>query len=79
MERRDFLKATLAAPMVGAMPYPWHDAAAQTSGGWRTFEIVTKVEIANPAGTRASGCRCRLQRRPTGTIRSATSGPATAR
>src|SRR5262249_26962608 len=51
MERRDFLKATLAAPMVGAMSHPWREAAAQTGSGWRTFETITKVEVVESAGT----------------------------
>jgi transglutaminase-like putative cysteine protease len=52
MERRKFLKATMAAPVLGALP--WRVALAQAGEGWRTFEIVTKVEVAGPAGvTRA--------------------------
>ena len=50
MERRRFLKATMAVPVVGALP-SWRDALAQAGDGWRTYEIVTKVEIANPSGT----------------------------
>ena len=50
MERRDFLKATMAVPVVGALP-SWRAALAQTGAGWRTFEIVTKVEVTDPAGT----------------------------
>ena len=52
MERRKFLKATMAAPMIGVLP--WRDALAQAGDGWRTFQIVTRVEVAAPAGvTRA--------------------------
>ena len=51
MKRRKFLQATMAAPLVTVMPAAVRDAvAAQAGDGWRTFEIVTKVEIANPSG-----------------------------
>jgi transglutaminase-like putative cysteine protease len=54
MQRRKFLQATLAAPLVTAIPAAVRDAIAQSGDGWRTYEIVTKVEIANPSGvTRA--------------------------
>jgi transglutaminase-like putative cysteine protease len=55
MKRREFLQATLAAPTLAVMPSAMRDAiAAQPAHGWRTYEIVTKVEIADPAGvTRA--------------------------
>ena len=51
MKRRKFLQATMAAPLVTVMPSAVRNAvAAQPGDGWRTFEIVTKVEIANPSG-----------------------------
>jgi transglutaminase-like putative cysteine protease len=50
MERRKFLQATMAAPLVTAMPGAVRDAIAQSGDGWRTYQIVTKVEIANPGG-----------------------------
>ena len=51
MKRREFLKATLAAPAIATLPSAVRDAvAAQLEDGWRTYEIVTKVEIAKPAG-----------------------------
>ena len=49
MKRRDFLKTTLAAPLIGALP-SGRDALAQAGGDWRTFQVVTKVEIVNPSG-----------------------------
>jgi len=55
MERRRFLKTSLALPIVATMPSVVREAiAAAQADGWRTFETVTKVEIANPSGvTRA--------------------------
>jgi transglutaminase-like putative cysteine protease len=51
MERRRFLQTTLAVPVLSAVPVAWREAlAAAQTDGWRTFEIVTKVEIANPSG-----------------------------
>ncbi len=51
MKRRSFLQATMAAPLVTAVPAAVRDAiAAQAADDWRTFEIITKVEIANPTG-----------------------------
>ena len=49
MERRKFLQTTLAVPALAAIPAALREAAAQ-SDGWRTYEIVTKVEIVNPSG-----------------------------
>src|SRR5262245_30993243 len=51
MNRRELLQATLAYPALAAVPLTVRDAlAAQAGEGWRTFEVVTKVEIAEPAG-----------------------------
>lgn len=51
MNRRQLLQATLAVPALGAVPSIVREAlAAQWAEGWRTFEIVTRVEIANPTG-----------------------------
>lgn len=51
MQRRKFLKATLAAPAIAALPSAVRNAlAAEQAGGWRTYEITTKVEIMNPSG-----------------------------
>ena len=52
MKRRGFLKATMAVPAVGLMPAALRQAfAAEQADGWRTYEIITKVEIAGPSGT----------------------------
>lgn len=48
MERREFLKSTAAAAAVAALPI--REAAARTSGDWRSYEIVTRVAIQNPQG-----------------------------
>jgi transglutaminase-like putative cysteine protease len=55
MKRREFLQATATLPVLAVMPSAVREAAAaQTGDGWRTYEIITKVEIANPVGiTRA--------------------------
>src|ERR1700704_947517 len=51
MKRRTFLQATLAAPALGTMPAALRQAwAAEQGDGWRTYEVVTKVEILNPSG-----------------------------
>src|SRR5262245_1855080 len=55
MERRRFLQTAMALPALAALPSQVRDAlAAEQGAGWRTFETVTKVEVAAPAGvTRA--------------------------
>jgi transglutaminase-like putative cysteine protease len=51
MERRRFLQTTLTVPMLSAVPAAWREAlAAAQADSWRTFETVTKVEIASPSG-----------------------------
>ena len=51
MKRRAFLQATVAMPVLSVMPFAVRETvAAPASGGWRTFETVTKVEILNPSG-----------------------------
>src|SRR5688572_31693452 len=51
MKRREFLQAAVAMPALAAMPSAVRETvAAQREDGWRTYEIVTKVEIAKPAG-----------------------------
>ena len=47
MDRRDFLKTTSAAAATAALP--WREALAGTD--WRSYEIVTRVEILKPRGT----------------------------
>jgi transglutaminase-like putative cysteine protease len=51
MKRREFLQAAVAMPALAVMPSAVRETvAAQLEEGWRTYEIVTKVEIANPMG-----------------------------
>ena len=51
MKRREFLQASVALPALAVMPSAVRETvAAELGEGWRTYEIVTKVEIANPAG-----------------------------
>ena len=45
MDRRAFLKTGFFA--VGAVSLPWRAGAA---GEWRTYEVVTKIELAFPKG-----------------------------
>ena len=47
MYRREFLKYTGAATAAAALP--WHGALAATDG-WKTYEIVSRVEILNARG-----------------------------
>ncbi len=46
MNRRAFLKAGVSASAIAALP--WREAFA--SAGWRTFEVVTRVELVLPQG-----------------------------
>jgi transglutaminase-like putative cysteine protease len=46
MDRREFLKAGVCASAAAALP--WRQASA--SAGWRTFEVVTGVELQLPEG-----------------------------
>jgi transglutaminase-like putative cysteine protease len=51
MKRREFLQAAVAMPALAAMPSAVRETvAAELGDGWRTYEIVTKVEIARPSG-----------------------------
>src|SRR5687768_13193794 len=51
MKRREFLQAAVAMPALATMPSAVRDTlAAELGDGWRTYEIVTKVEIAKPVG-----------------------------
>src|SRR4030095_10408049 len=51
MQRRKFLQATLAAPLVTVVPAAMRQALADAHAeGWRPYEIVTKIEILNPSG-----------------------------
>ncbi|HEX6265288.1 MAG TPA: transglutaminase family protein [Burkholderiales bacterium] len=46
MDRRAFLKAGISASAVASLP--WRGASA--SSGWRSFEVVTRVELQLPEG-----------------------------
>jgi transglutaminase-like putative cysteine protease len=46
MDRRAFLKAGISASAVAALP--WRGALANTA--WRTFEVLTRVELQLPVG-----------------------------
>jgi hypothetical protein len=54
MKRRDFLRS--AGIVSAALAFPRaerllaEDSAPQVSGGWRTFEITTRVDVLQPAG-----------------------------
>ena len=51
MKRREFLQAAVAMPALAVMPSAVRETvAAELGEGWRTYEIVTKVEIAKPVG-----------------------------
>jgi transglutaminase-like putative cysteine protease len=51
MHRRKFLQATMAAPLATVMPAAIRQALADSHAeGWRTYEIVTKIEILSPSG-----------------------------
>src|SRR5205085_10109811 len=45
MNRRNFLKSTTAAALAQSLPWK-----AWAQAGWRTFEVVTRVEIVDPFG-----------------------------
>ena len=46
MKRRTLLKAAPAASLLAVTPF----TARSSGGSWRTFEVVTRVEIAAPTG-----------------------------
>jgi len=45
MNRRDFLRAGVAAAGAGSL-----SAQNPSAGGWRTFEVTTRVEVLKPSG-----------------------------
>jgi transglutaminase-like putative cysteine protease len=53
MHRRDFLKAGAAVSLAAALPSVAYGetAFAPVPGAWRTFELVTRVEVAQPSGS----------------------------
>ena len=46
MNRRDFLRAGVAAAGAGRLP-----GQSRSGDGWRTFEVTTRVEVLKPSGT----------------------------
>ena len=50
MKRRTFLQAALATPFIAGLPTVRQAIATVQEEGWRTYEVVTKLEIANPSG-----------------------------
>ena len=52
IDRRDFLKASAALSVATFLPKTAeaHSGLAPQSGAWRRFEVVTRLEIAEPAG-----------------------------
>ncbi|HET6265900.1 MAG TPA: twin-arginine translocation signal domain-containing protein, partial [Usitatibacter sp.] len=52
MDRRDFLRLTGAASATLAVPAAVSQAFAQAKAEpWRSFEVITRVEVVKPAGT----------------------------
>ena len=64
MDRRAFLKASAAAASASALP--WRSAFADTAD-WRTYDVMTKVEILKPRGVSRAWVPLPLATRPTGT------------
>jgi transglutaminase-like putative cysteine protease len=50
MNRRSLLKAAPAAGLLAAAPWARSQNAAPAADGWRTFEVVTRLEITPPSG-----------------------------
>jgi len=53
MERREFLRngaAVTVAATVGALPRVGRASTGSDGARWRTFEVVTRMEVANPTG-----------------------------
>lgn len=53
MNRREFLRAGAVIPFAGALPCAFAalpSGSTVTGGGWRTFEVVSRIEIAEAAG-----------------------------
>ena len=47
MDRRNFIKTSVALPAAAALP--WTEAIA-ADAAWRTFEITTRVQMLKPKG-----------------------------
>ena len=52
MNRRNFLQSTgaICAGLAVTKSIPVFADALQTGGGWRTFEVTTRVEVLKPSG-----------------------------
>jgi transglutaminase-like putative cysteine protease len=53
MKRRDFLRQSITASAgiaLGGIPKLAHFAAAQEGAKWRSFEVVTRIEVTEPVG-----------------------------
>ena len=50
MNRRDFLRSAGVAAAALALPKMGRAGQAATAGGWRTFEVTTRVEVLKPSG-----------------------------
>jgi transglutaminase-like putative cysteine protease len=50
MKRRTFLQAALVTPFIAGLPTVRDTTAAAQDDSWRTYELVTRLEIANPFG-----------------------------
>lgn len=48
MKRRTFLQAALMTPVIAGLPSLSNATVTALNEGWRTFEVTTKLEIANP-------------------------------
>jgi transglutaminase-like putative cysteine protease len=48
MDRRSFLKASSMAAAAAALP--WREALAAPIAGWRSYEVVSRVEVLKPRG-----------------------------
>ena len=50
MNRRSLLKAVPAAGLLAAAPWTARTQTAADPQGWRTFEVVTRLEVTSPTG-----------------------------
>ena len=51
MRRREFLKNGIAVGAVAGLPRIGPASPGSDGAKWRTFEVVTRVEVANPTGS----------------------------
>ncbi|SER26655.1 Transglutaminase-like enzyme, putative cysteine protease [Nitrosomonas sp. Nm51] len=50
MKRRTFLQAVVTAPFIAGLSRMRKAIAATQDEGWRTYEVITKLDITNPSG-----------------------------